>query len=68
MKEALIIAGLFIAFVLIFTAVLSLPFMFLWNWIMPDIFGLTKITFWQAIGLLLLSNILFKSNSNQKKA
>jgi hypothetical protein len=28
---------------------------------MPDIFGLTKITFWQAWGLVLLSHILFKT-------
>ena len=31
----------------------------LWNWLMPMIFGLTAITFWQAIGLVLLSKILF---------
>lgn len=35
--------------------------MWLWNWLMPDIFGLTTITFWQAWGLLVLSHILFKS-------
>ena len=33
--------------------------MFLWNWLMPAIFGLTIITFWQALGLLILSKILF---------
>ena len=33
--------------------------MHLWNWLMPMIFGLTPITFWQAIGLVLLSKILF---------
>jgi hypothetical protein len=31
----------------------------LWNWLMPMIFGLTMITFWQAVGLLVLSKILF---------
>jgi hypothetical protein len=35
--------------------------MYLWNWLMPTIFGLTKITFWQAWGLVVLSHILFKS-------
>ena len=35
--------------------------MWLWNWLMPAIFGLTTITFWQAWGLLVLSHILFKS-------
>ena len=31
----------------------------LWNWLMPDIFGLKQITYWQAWGLLILSCILF---------
>jgi len=34
--------------------------MLLWNWLMPAIFGLTKLTYWQAWGLLILSSILFK--------
>ena len=35
--------------------------MLLWNWLMPEIFGLTQISYWQAWGLLVLSSILFKS-------
>lgn len=31
----------------------------LWNWLMPVIFGLTTISFVQALGLLALSKILF---------
>jgi hypothetical protein len=31
----------------------------LWNWLMPGIFGLPVLTFWQAVGLLALSWILF---------
>lgn len=33
--------------------------MFLWNSILPPVFGFSVITFWQAIGLLVLSKILF---------
>jgi len=33
----------------------------LWNWLMPDIFGLGTITYWQAWGLVLLAHILFKT-------
>jgi hypothetical protein len=33
--------------------------MLLWNWLVPDIFGWTAISFWQALGLLILSKILF---------
>lgn len=39
--------------------VVSLLLLLLWNWLMPAIFGLTAINYWQAIGLLLLSKILF---------
>jgi hypothetical protein len=31
----------------------------LWNWLMPSIFGLRMLTFWQALGLVVLSKILF---------
>ncbi|GAA3569048.1 hypothetical protein [Snuella lapsa] len=32
--------------------------MWLWNWLMPDIFGLTTLSYWQAIGLFVLLKIL----------
>lgn len=35
------------------------PTMWLWNAVMPSIFGLTRITFWQAVALNLLCSILF---------
>ncbi len=31
----------------------------LWNWLMPDLFGLHTIRFWQALGLLILSRVFF---------
>jgi len=40
----------------LFTAVT----MWLWNWLMPAIFRLPAIGFWQAAGVLILSQILFK--------
>jgi hypothetical protein len=42
--------------------------MALWNWLMPDIFGLKRLSYWQAAGLLILCTILFKGlrfGSNQ---
>jgi hypothetical protein len=35
--------------------------MHLWNWLLPPLFGLHMITFWQALGLVLLCRILFGS-------
>jgi hypothetical protein len=34
----------------------------LWNWLMPALFGLHTVTFWQAIGLLALCRVLFGGN------
>jgi hypothetical protein len=34
--------------------------MALWNGLMPEIFGLKAITYWQALGLMVLSWILFR--------
>ena len=31
----------------------------LWNWLMPSLFGVREVTFWQALGLLTLCRILF---------
>ena len=31
----------------------------LWNWLLPALFGWRLITFWQALGLLILCRILF---------
>lgn len=47
--------------------ILGVPLMLLWNWLMPEIFGLTEITFWQAVGLNILSSILFKTYNTTKK-
>ena len=31
----------------------------LWNWLLPSLFGFPEVTFWQALGILALSRILF---------
>lgn len=44
--------------------------MWLWNWLMPLIFKLPAITYWQGIGLLILSSIFFGrlgGGSSEKK-
>lgn len=40
-------------------AVFSVAVMLLWNALIPTIFGLVAINFWQALGLLVLARILF---------
>ena len=52
-------AAIGIGAIAIFTFVGGQLVMQLWNWLMPAIFGLPNLTFWQAVGLLALSRILF---------
>lgn len=33
--------------------------MWLWNWLMPGLFGLATITYWQAVGIFILAKFLF---------
>lgn len=40
-------------------AIFGLAVMFLWNGLLPDIFGIPAINYWQAAGLLILARILF---------
>jgi hypothetical protein len=41
--------------------------MLLWNWLLPDLFNLPVIGFWQAVGITLLANLLFKSYPTNSK-
>ena len=53
------IVGVILAalFVLVFSVVVRA----IWNWVMPPIFGLGTVTYWQALGLLVLAKLLFGS-------
>jgi len=61
--DVLMIVGLLILACLLF----GLPLQILWNWLMPTIFNLPYITFWQACGLQLMATLLFKSNITVNK-
>lgn len=53
------LAPLAILGLLLFIALGGAIVLFLWNWLLPPIFGWPPITFWQALGLLALCRILF---------
>lgn len=53
--------------VIIMVLVFSFAIKFLWNALMPGIFGLPEITYWQGVGLMILTKMFFggfSSNSN----
>ena len=60
------IAGLVALLVLLFVVLVAVC-MWLWNWLMPDIFGLPTIGYFQAGGLLVLSSMLFGSWGSRGK-
>lgn len=54
--------------ILVYTAIIALALglfplilMLLWNALMPEIFGLISINYWQAFGLNIISWILFRN-------
>jgi hypothetical protein len=49
----------FVVMAALIITVLSFVVMRLWNWLTPALFGWHVITFWQAVGILILSKILF---------
>ena len=65
----MVVGGLALA--VVFAFLFGWVVMLLWNWLMPVIFGLPRIGFWQGWGLVLLAHILIKpgygSGSHGKK-
>jgi hypothetical protein len=51
----------------IYALLAALPVMWLWNWLMPELFGVQAISFLQALGLLALCGALFKSSNTSNK-
>lgn len=61
-----VLAGLSI--VVFATVISGFPAKWLWNWLMPSIFGLKEITFWQAIGLQILAYIILPGSKSYSKS
>jgi hypothetical protein len=49
---------------IIFVALLILLIMTVWNRVMPAIFNLPLVTYWQTVGLVFLSCVFFKNCGN----
>jgi len=45
-------------FMVVFALVLAVVVMWLWNRLMPGVFGLAVITYWQAFGLMILARLI----------
>jgi len=58
------LGGLLLA--VLFALLFGLIVQLLWNWLMPAIFGLGKISYWQAFGIIILAKILFSGISHHR--
>jgi hypothetical protein len=58
-RKWVFIAPLAILGMVVFTFIGGELVLQLWNWLLPQLFGFRQITFWQALGILLLCRILF---------
>jgi hypothetical protein len=58
-KKWIFFAPLAILAMLVFIAIGGEIVLHLWNWLLPSLFGWRQITFWQALGLLVLCRVLF---------
>lgn len=58
-RKWMAIAPIAIGGILLFSAIGGEIVKQLWNWLLPPIFGWPQITFWQALGMLVLCRILF---------
>lgn len=60
MTKYILIGFGFVAALVVLAALFSIPVWLLWNWLVPEIFGLKTITWLQAWGLMVLCSFLFK--------
>jgi hypothetical protein len=54
--------GKVLVMIVVFTGIalgVGMATLYLWNWLVPELFVGPVITFWQAVGLLALSKLLF---------
>ena len=61
-KKLFFIIPAAIAGMILFTALGGGVVRWLWNWLLPSLFGWRQLTFWQAVGILALCRILFGSH------
>lgn len=48
-----------ILFFIVMSFLWGVPIWFLWNWLIPEIFELPEVSYWQASGLYALCKLLF---------
>lgn len=62
--ESITLSLLTLGIVVLVAILYTLPVMWLWNWLLTDIFSLRSISVTEALGLVVLCGLLFKNSSS----
>ena len=65
LSKLLGLLGAFIGLLLVWALLVTIPVQLLWNWLVPEIFGLPKLGFFQTMGLILLVNFLLNRSGSK---
>ena len=69
MKNGLAVIGAVVLGILLYALIMlvfAFPAMWLWNAVMPVIFGLPTVSYWMMYGFMLLIRFLFPGSSSVK--
>lgn len=61
MVVGLVVTVFVVAFLL--GMVMAWPVMWIWNYMMPDLFGMPELTYWQAFWGSFMAKLIFPNNS-----
>jgi hypothetical protein len=70
LKKVMIIIGLVllgIVTVIALAAIFGFAVQWLWNALMPEVFNLPEVSYWQAVGLVVLAQIFFGNHSSYSR-
>ena len=55
--------GMVVFSALVIAIMVTLPSYIIWNWLIPDLFGLREVSLLEMFGLLILTNAMVGSNT-----
>jgi hypothetical protein len=61
-RQTLVEAGMAIVGLVVIIGIIvlvALPTILLWNWLMPELFGVAKINFFHVLGVIALTSIIY---------
>ena len=70
-KAILLMVGVLVAALVIaplLCLLYAIPVYYIWNLTIPAVFGLAKVTYWQAYGLTLLGFLFFNHSSSSSSS